>query len=296
MWKIKKYFGEFNMTWLKVILLAIFTAVYTALINQVSFMKDTSFQDIAIYVDWWILFAVFIIVNCEKWWEASLKCFVFFLISQPLIYLIAVMSVSINLQKGQRIDLTKGNAGLNKILVGLGWDPVETKSSGGFLSGLFGGGGSTSPNIDCDASVLMLKNDKIVANSDVIYFGNLKSANGAVAHSGDNLTGAGDGDDEQIVVELNSIPAEFNRLVFVVNIYDAAKRKQHFGMIQNAFIRIVNGTTNQELLKYNLSDNYSNQTTLITGELYRHENEWKFAAIGTGTQDVSLGEVIGKYK
>ena len=142
----------------------------------------------------------------------------------------------------------------------------------------------------------MLKNDKIVANSDVIYFGNLKSANGAVAHSGDNLTGAGDGDDEQIVVELNSIPAEFNRLVFVVNIYDAAKRKQHFGMIQNAFIRIVNGTTNQELLKYNLSDNYSNQTTLITGELYRHENEWKFAAIGTGTQDVSLGEVIGKYK
>ena len=204
--------------------------------------------------------------------------------------------MSINLQKGQRIDLTKGNAGLNKILVGLGWDPVETKSSGGFLSGLFGGGGSSSPNIDCDASVLMLKNDKIVTNSDVIYFGNLKSANGAVAHSGDNLTGAGDGDDEQIVVELNSIPAEYNRLVFVVNIYDAAKRKQHFGMIQNAFIRIVNGTTNQELLKYNLSDNYSNQTTLITGELYRHENEWKFAAIGTGTQDVSLGEVIGKYK
>ena len=83
--------------------------------------------------------------------------------------------MSINLQKGQRIDLTKGNAGLNKILVGLGWDPVETKSSGGFLSGLFGGGGSSSPNIDCDASVLMLKNDKIVANSDVIYFGNLKS-------------------------------------------------------------------------------------------------------------------------
>ena len=120
--------------------------------------------------------------------------------------------MSINLQKGQRIDLTKGNAGLNKILVGLGWDPVETKSSGGFLSGLFGGGGSTSPNIDCDASVLMLKNDKIVANSDVIYFGNLKSANGAVAHSGDNLTGAGDGDDEQIVVELNSIPAEYMKL------------------------------------------------------------------------------------
>ena len=92
--KIKKYFGEFNMTWPKVILLAIITAVYTALINQVPFLKDTSFQDIAVYVDWWILFAVFIIVNSEKWWEAALKCFVFFLVSQPLIYLIEVPFVA----------------------------------------------------------------------------------------------------------------------------------------------------------------------------------------------------------
>ena len=209
--------------------------------------------------------------------------------------------MSINLQKGQRIDLTKGNAGLNKITVGLGWDPVQQqqkKSGGGFLGGLFGGGGSggASANVDCDASVIMLKNDRLVAKNDVVYFGNLKGANGAVAHSGDNLTGAGDGDDEQIVIELKSIPSDYNRLIFVVNIYDAANRKQHFGMIQNAFIRIVNSSTNEELLKYNLSDNYSDQTTLITGEIYRHGDEWKFGAIGTGTQDNSIGEVVKKYQ
>ena len=207
--------------------------------------------------------------------------------------------MSVNLQKGQRIDLTKGNAGLNKIFVGLGWDPVAVSapsSGGGFFKSLFGGAASSAPNIDCDASVIMLKNDKLVGSSDVVYFGNLKSDNGAVTHSGDNLTGAGDGDDEQIVVELKSIPTDYNRLVFVVNIYDAKQRNQHFGMIQNAYIRIVNGTNNQELLKYNLSDDYSNQTTLITGELYRHETEWKFAAIGTATQASSLREVIDTYR
>lgn len=208
--------------------------------------------------------------------------------------------MSVNLQKGQRIDLTKGNAGLNKIYVGLGWDPVAVSapsSGGGFFQRLFSGGGTASaPNIDCDASVIMLKNDKLATGSDVVYFGNLKSDNGAVTHSGDNLTGAGDGDDEQIVVELKSIPTDYNRLVFVVNIYDAKQRNQHFGMIQNAYIRIVNGTNNQELLKYNLSDDYTNQTTLITGELYRNENEWKFAAIGTSLQAASLREVIESYQ
>ncbi|MEK4628346.1 MAG: TerD family protein [Solibacillus sp.] len=204
--------------------------------------------------------------------------------------------MTVNLQKGQRVDLTKGNTGLNKILVGLGWDPVQQKSGGGFLSSLFGGGGGNSANVDCDASVILLKNDRLTDRTDVVYFGNLKGANGAVSHSGDNLTGAGDGDDEQVVIELKSIPAEYNRLIFVVNIYDAARRNQHFGMIQNAFIRVVNSATNEEILKYNLSENYSNQTTLITGEIYRHENEWKFAAIGTGTQDVSIGDVIKKYQ
>lgn len=204
-------------------------------------------------------------------------------------------SVGINLQKGQRIDLTKGNAGLNKIFVGLGWDPVQQKSNGGFLSGLFGGG-SKAADVDCDASVLLLKNDRVSDKSDVVYFGNLKTANGAVAHSGDNLTGAGDGDDEVIQVELKAIPSDYNKLVFVVNIYDARNRKQHFGMIQNAYIRVVNAATNEELLRYNLTDDYANQMTLITGEIYRHDKEWKFGALGTGTQDASLSEVLQKFK
>ncbi|MEK4699497.1 TerD family protein [Solibacillus sp. FSL R7-0668] len=204
--------------------------------------------------------------------------------------------MTVNLQKGQRVDLTKGNAGLNKIRVGLGWDPVQQKSSGGLFGGLFGGGGSKAANVDCDASVILLKDDRLSGKQDVIYFGNLSGANGAVTHSGDNLTGAGEGDDEQVVIELKSIPAEYNRLIFVVNIYQAAERQQHFGMIHNAFIRVVDVSTNEQLLKYNLSDDYSGQTTLITGEIYRHENDWKFAAIGTGTKDNSLSEVIKKYQ
>lgn len=131
--------------------------------------------------------------------------------------------MAINLQKGQRIDLTKGNPGLSKILVGLGWDPVQSSGSGGFLGGLFGGG-SSSANVDCDASVIMLgENDKLKNNKDVIYFGNLRSNDGSVQHSGDNLTGDGDGDDEQISIDLSRVPAHIQKLVFVVNIYDCIK-------------------------------------------------------------------------
>ncbi|MGM9948882.1 MAG: TerD family protein [Lysinibacillus sp.] len=201
----------------------------------------------------------------------------------------------VNLQKGQRVDLTKGNAGLNKIIVGLGWDPVEQKSGGGFLSGLFGGGGGSNANIDCDASVLMLQNDKLSRQEDVVYFGRKTSACNSVVHSGDNLTGDGDGDDEVITVDLNAVPAQFNKLVFVVNIYEAHSRQQHFGMIRNAYIRVVDPSTNNEIIRYNLSDDYQNQTALITGEIYRHNNEWKFGALGTGTQDKKLGEVCARF-
>ncbi len=203
------------------------------------------------------------------------------------------LSMSINLTKGQKIDLTKGNTGLDTIVVGLGWDPVEQGKSGGLFGGLFGS--KNVADIDCDASVLLLQDDRLKNQKDVVFFGNLKALNGAVQHTGDNLTGEGDGDDEQIIVKLKSIPAEYNRIVFVVNIYDAVKRNQHFGMIQNAFIRIVDRSTNQELLKYNLTDNYANQRTLITGEIYRHNNEWKFAALGNATADGSLGDIVNKY-
>ncbi|MEL7734393.1 TerD family protein [Bacillus velezensis] len=197
--------------------------------------------------------------------------------------------MAISLQKGQRIDLTKGKAGLSKLLVGLGWDPV---SSGGFLGKLFGGGGA---NIDCDASVLMLENDKMTDSKNVIYFGNLKSRCGGVVHTGDNLTGEGDGDDEQILIDLAKVPAQINKLVFVVNIYDCVRRKQDFGMIQNAFIRVVDQANREELVTYNLRDNYSGRTSLIAAEIYRQDGEWKFAAVGEGTNDTKIGDIVNRY-
>lgn len=198
--------------------------------------------------------------------------------------------MSVSLQKGQKVSLSKGNDGLNKVIVGLGWD--EAKATGGFLSGLFGGSRAA---IDCDASALMLKNGKLTDKKDAIFFGNLKHPTGSVVHMGDNLTGAGDGDDEQITIELNRVPADYDRIVIVVNIYQAVQRKQSFGMIQNAFIRIVDTRTNQELCKYNLSENYDGMTAMIFGEIYRHDNEWKFNAIGQGTTDPSLGDLTKRF-
>lgn len=194
--------------------------------------------------------------------------------------------MSISLNKGEKIDLKKSNPGLSSLLVGLGWDPVSQK--GGFLGGLFGGGSE----VDCDASVFML-NEKGQMNSskDLIYFGNLKSNCKSVVHTGDNLTGDGAGDDEQILVNLNKIPSNVHKLLFVVNIYDCIRRKQHFGMIKNAFIRVVDRDTNKEIVKYNLTDNYSNKTALIVGTIYRYKDTWKFSAIGEGTTDTSLTDI-----
>ncbi len=201
---------------------------------------------------------------------------------------------SINLQKGQKIDLTKGNPGLTKLLIGLGWDEAPRAGGKGFLSGLLGGSGG-SP-IDCDASVIMLSaNDKLTQKAHLVYFGNLKSPEGSIQHTGDNLTGTGEGDDEQILVDLSRIPAEIQKVVFVVNIYDCQKRKQDFGLISNAFIRVANSATNQELCRFSLTDNYAGKTALICAEVYRYNNEWKFAAIGEGTTDASLGELVRRY-
>ncbi|KGP90215.1 stress protein [Pontibacillus chungwhensis BH030062] len=203
--------------------------------------------------------------------------------------------MAISLQKGQRVDLTKSNPGLKKVMVGLGWDPVQNSGKkGGLLGALFGGGGG-GPEIDCDASVIMLKDDKFVHKSDLVYFGNLKSSDQSITHTGDNLTGAGEGDDEQVFINLDQVSAEYNKLVFVVNIYDAKKRNQDFGMIQNAFIRIQNDQNSEELIRFNLTDNHTGKTTLIPGELYRDGKEWKFAAVGEATNDVSLSEIVQKY-
>jgi len=205
---------------------------------------------------------------------------------------------TISLQKGQKIDLTKGNPGLSKILVGLGWDEVAAKpKSGGILGSLFGGGSSASAAIDCDASAILLDSQgKLTNKNRLVYFGNLQSGDQSVKHSGDNLTGAGEGDDEQIQVDLSKVPSDIQKIVFVVNIYDCVKRKQDFGLIANAFIRVVNSVNEQEFCRFNLSENYAGKTSLVVAEVYRHNNEWKFAAIGEGTNDGSLSELVRRYQ
>lgn len=194
--------------------------------------------------------------------------------------------MAVSLQKGQKVSLQKGNEGLSKVLVGLGWDQAQAKKRG-----LFGALKSES-QIDCDGSVIMLQENKLKSQDDIIYFGNLRHSSKSVIHNGDNLTGAGDGDDEQIMLSLNDIPEIYNRIVFVINIYQAQQRKQHFGMIQNAFIRIVDAKNNTEMYRYNLTDDYTNMTAMIFGEIYRHDGEWKFNAIGQGTNDLGLNELV----
>lgn len=194
--------------------------------------------------------------------------------------------MSISLQKGQKVSLTKNNTGLSKVIVGLGWDEVERKR------GLF----SLRPQpIDCDATVILLQNGKLVNSEDIVYFGNLMHYTGTVQHMGDNLTGEGDGDDEQIILDLSKIPTEYDRAVIVVNIYDAVRRHQHFGLIENAFIRLVDGRNNCEMFKYNLTDDYSGCTAMIFGEVYRHNDEWKFSAVGQGTRDTSISDLAKRY-
>ncbi len=201
--------------------------------------------------------------------------------------------MSVSLQKGQKISLVKeGSTGLKRIMVGLGWDEVEQKRR------LFA---PKPQDIDCDASAILCgKNGKLVStelNKCCVYFGNLRHSSGAIVHQGDNLTGAGAGDDEQIMVDLMGVPADIDKLVFVVNIYDADQRNQHFGMIRNAFIRIVDMNNNSEICRFNLSEDYSGMTGMIVGELYRFSNEWKFNAIGQGVKKASrLMHLIDLYK
>lgn len=195
--------------------------------------------------------------------------------------------MSVSLQKGQKVSLSKENAGLSMVLVGLGWDEVQQKR--GFF------GMKAQEDIDCDASAILLRDGKLCGNGDIVYFGNLVHKSGTVRHMGDNLTGAGEGDDEQILMDLSKIPPEYDRIVVVVNIYSAVKRKQHFGMIRNAFIRLVDGRNNQEMCKYNLTEDYSGMTAMIFGEIYRYKGEWKFSAIGQGTNDPSLGDLCKRY-
>ena len=155
--------------------------------------------------------------------------------------------MSVNLQKGQKVELRKSNGGsLHRVMVGLGWDEVQ--QSRGFFA-------PKPQDIDCDASAFICVNGRLQGTDDVVYFGNLTHRSGCVRHMGDNLTGAGDGDDEQIMIDLASLPTQYDKIIVVVNIYQAMQRRQHFGLIRNAFIRVCYAETNQELCKYNLSEN-----------------------------------------
>lgn len=195
--------------------------------------------------------------------------------------------MSVNLQKGQKVELRKNNGGsLQRVMVGLGWD--EVKQSRGFFA-------PKPQDIDCDASAFICVNGRLQGTDDVVYFGNLTHRSGCIRHMGDNLTGAGDGDDEQIMVDLASLPSQYDKIIVVVNIYQAMQRRQHFGMIKNAFIRVCDGENNQELCKYNLSENYDNMTAMVFGELYRYNGAWKFNAIGQATQDNSIGDLAKRF-
>lgn len=184
--------------------------------------------------------------------------------------------MGVNLQKGQKVDLTKGRAGLSKVVVGLGWDTNK-----------FDG-----PDFDLDASAFLLsENGKCSDPADFIFYNNLKHHSGSVQHMGDNLTGDGDGDDEQITIDLSKVPAQVQKIAITVTIHMARERNQNFGLVSNAFIRVVDDNNGSEILRYDLSEDYSIETALVFAELYRNGAEWKFAAVGQGFQDGLQGLV-----
>jgi len=176
--------------------------------------------------------------------------------------------MAVSLKKGQKVDLTKTNPGLKKVLVGLGWDTNKYDGTHPF---------------DLDSSVFMLgENGKVTGEGDFIFYNNKKHASDSVTHLGDNLTGEGTGDDEQVKISLDKVPPLVHKIAFAVTIHDAAARSQNFGQVSNAFIRIVNEESNQELIRYDLGEDFSVETAIVVGELYRHSGEWKFNAVGSG--------------
>ena len=186
----------------------------------------------------------------------------------------------ISLKKGQKVSITKDNPGLSKVVVGLGWD-VNAFDTGG--------------DFDLDAAAFLLADTgKVSGQEDFVFFGNLTHPSGGVQHMGDNRTGAGAGDDEQIRVDLSSVPAQITKIAFTVTIYEAEQRRQNFGQVNNAFIRIYNEQTGEELLRYDLGEDFSIETAAVFGELYKNGNEWKFNAIGSGYQG-GLGALCANF-
>ncbi|MFE0765602.1 TerD family protein [Streptomyces smyrnaeus] len=175
--------------------------------------------------------------------------------------------MGVSLAKGGNVSLSKEAPGLSAVLVGLGWDVRST----------------TGTDYDLDASALLCDEaGKVVSDQHFVFYNNLKSPDGSVEHTGDNLTGEGEGDDEAIKVNLAAVPAEVTKIVFPVSIHDAEARSQNFGQVRNAFIRVVNQADNQEIARYDLTEDAATETAMVFGELYRHGAEWKFRAVGQG--------------
>ena len=176
--------------------------------------------------------------------------------------------MAITLSKGQKVSLTKGNPGLKHIVVGLGWD--TNKYDGGF-------------DFDLDSAAFLLdENGKVNADTDFVFYNNLKHSSGAVEHLGDNLTGEGDGDDEQVKVDLSLVPQNISKIAFTVTIHEALERRQNFGQVNNSYVRVVNSDNEEELLRYDLGEEFSIETAIVVCEIYRHNGEWKFNALGSG--------------
>ena len=176
--------------------------------------------------------------------------------------------MAITLSQGQKVSLTKGNPGLKHIVVGLGWD--TNKYDGGF-------------DFDLDSAAFLLdENGKVNADTDFVFYNNLKHSSGAVEHLGDNLTGEGNGDDEQVKVDLSLVPQNISKIAFTVTIHEALERRQNFGQVSNSYVRVIDEDTNQELLNYELGEDFSIETAIVVCEIYRHNGEWKFNALGSG--------------
>ena len=176
--------------------------------------------------------------------------------------------MAISLQKGQRVDLTKDRPSLKNVLIGLGWDINHYDGETDF---------------DLDASAFMTKaNGKVGNENDFIFYGNLNHVSGSVQHMGDNRTGEGDGDDEVIKVQLDKIPSDYDTISFTVTIYEAEKRLQNFGMVENAYVRLIDEDTGEELVRFDFTEDFSTETALVVAEIYKRDGQWKFAAIGSG--------------
>ncbi len=175
--------------------------------------------------------------------------------------------MAISLNKGGNLSLSKTDPSLTQVLVGLGWDARATDGV----------------DFDLDASAFLLgENDKVRGETDFIFYNQTRSPEGSVEHTGDNRTGEGDGDDEAVKIDLSKVPAEIQKIAITVTIHDAESRAQNFGQVQNAFIRVVNDQSHVEIVRFDLNEDYSTETAMIFGELYRHNAEWKFRAVGQG--------------